>query len=129
MYRSGLVDTLVTHANMKGLGLTPLFGDRRGFMPPQLKTNKTKSPSSSVIYKAFWFCKIFFIFFRCTRKTCFNFFLLLKVSQFINRALFSFWFMKFEKKTFIVFPNYMKRNKNNMGNFGAWVARRFPIYD
>ena len=27
---------------MKGLGLTPLFGDRRGFMPPQLKT-KTKS--------------------------------------------------------------------------------------
>ena len=23
---------------MKGLGLTPLFGDRRGFMPPQLKT-------------------------------------------------------------------------------------------
>ena len=38
MYRSGLVDTLVTHANMKGLGLTPLFRDRRGFMPPQLKT-------------------------------------------------------------------------------------------
>ena len=25
----------------KGLGLTPLLGDRRGFMPPQLKTNKT----------------------------------------------------------------------------------------
>jgi hypothetical protein len=24
-----------------GFGLTPLFGDRRGFMPPQLKT-KTK---------------------------------------------------------------------------------------
>ena len=23
---------------MKGLGLTPLFGERRGFMPPQLKT-------------------------------------------------------------------------------------------
>ena len=41
MYRSGLVDTLVTHANMKGLGLTPIFGDRRGFMPPQLKTKKT----------------------------------------------------------------------------------------
>ena len=34
-------DMLVTHANMKGLGLTPLFGDRGGFMPPQLKT-KTK---------------------------------------------------------------------------------------
>ena len=33
-----MVDTLVTHANMKGLGLIPLFGDRHGFMPPQLKT-------------------------------------------------------------------------------------------
>ena len=43
MYRSGLVDTLVTHANMKGLGLTPLFGDRRGFMPPQLKTNSSEA--------------------------------------------------------------------------------------
>jgi hypothetical protein len=40
MYRSGLVDTLVTLANMKGLGRTPLLGDRRGFMPPQLKANK-----------------------------------------------------------------------------------------
>ena len=39
MYRSGLVNTLVTHANMRrGLAL---IGDRRGFMPPQLKTNKT----------------------------------------------------------------------------------------
>ena len=46
MYRSGLVDTLVTHANMKGLGLTPLFGDRRGFMPPQLKTNILYIPLS-----------------------------------------------------------------------------------
>ena len=25
-------------ANMKGLGLTPSLGDRRGFLPPQLKT-------------------------------------------------------------------------------------------
>ena len=41
MYRSGLVDTLVTHANMKRLGLTPLFGDPRGFMPPQLKAKQT----------------------------------------------------------------------------------------
>jgi hypothetical protein len=24
-----------------GFGLTPLLGDPRGFMPPQLKTNKT----------------------------------------------------------------------------------------
>ena len=43
MYRLGLVDTLVTHANMKGLGLTPSFGDRRGFMPPQLKTKQKQT--------------------------------------------------------------------------------------
>ena len=42
MYRSGLVDTLVTHANMKGLGRTPSLGDSRGFMPPQLKTKQNK---------------------------------------------------------------------------------------
>ena len=41
MYRSGLVDTLVNHTNTNGFGLTPLLGDHRGFMPPQLKT-KTK---------------------------------------------------------------------------------------
>ena len=42
MYRSGLVDTSVSHANIKGLGLTrlSLFGDPCGFMPPQLETNK-----------------------------------------------------------------------------------------
>ena len=40
MYRLGLVGKLVTHANMKGLGLTPLFGDGRGFMPPHLKTKQ-----------------------------------------------------------------------------------------
>jgi hypothetical protein len=40
MYRSGLVNTLVTHANIKGFGRTPLLGDRRGFMLPQLKTNR-----------------------------------------------------------------------------------------
>ena len=40
MYRSGLVNMLVTHANVKGLGLTPLFGDQRGFMPPYLKKHK-----------------------------------------------------------------------------------------
>ena len=31
---------LVTHANMKGFGLTPLFGDPCGNMPPQLKTKQ-----------------------------------------------------------------------------------------
>ena len=41
MYRSRLVDTLVTHANIKGVGLTPLSENRRGYMPPLLKT-KTK---------------------------------------------------------------------------------------
>ena len=32
---------LVTHANIKGFGLTPLSEDRRGYMPPLLK-NKQK---------------------------------------------------------------------------------------
>ena len=31
---------LVTHANIKGLDLTPLFGVHCGFMPLQLKQNK-----------------------------------------------------------------------------------------
>ena len=31
---------MVAHANIKELGLTPLFGDRRGVMPPQLKQTK-----------------------------------------------------------------------------------------
>ena len=43
MYRLGLVDTLVTHSNMKGFGLTPLFQDRRGYMHPQLKKQKQKN--------------------------------------------------------------------------------------
>ena len=42
MFRSGLVDTLVTHANKEGFGLTPLSGDRRGYMPPLLKTKTRK---------------------------------------------------------------------------------------
>ena len=42
MFRLGLVDTLVTHANKEGFGLTPLSGDRRGYMPPLLK--KTPKP-------------------------------------------------------------------------------------
>jgi hypothetical protein len=37
---------------MKGLGLTPLFGDRRGFMPPQLKTKQEQN------------CHMFFLIFR-----------------------------------------------------------------
>ena len=38
-----MVDTLVTHGNMKGFGLASLSGARHGYMPPQLKTNiKTK---------------------------------------------------------------------------------------
>ena len=28
---------------MKGFGLTPLFGDRRGYMPPQLKTKQNQN--------------------------------------------------------------------------------------
>ena len=33
MYRSGLVNTLVTHTNIEGFGLTPLSRDRPGYMP------------------------------------------------------------------------------------------------
>ena len=41
-YRLRLVDTLVIHDKgvTKGFGLTSLSGVRRGFMPPQLNTNK-----------------------------------------------------------------------------------------
>ena len=38
MFRSRLVDTLVTHANTKGFGGTFLSGARGGYMPPLLKT-------------------------------------------------------------------------------------------
>ena len=51
MYRLGLVDTLVTHANMKGFGLTPLFEDRRSFMPPQLKTKQKQVMFYTLLYK------------------------------------------------------------------------------
>ena len=41
MYRSGPVDTLVTHTtNIEGFDLTPLSRDRRGYMPPLLKTKQ-----------------------------------------------------------------------------------------
>ena len=40
MFRLGLVDTLVTHANKEGFGLTPLSGDCGGYMPPLLKTKQ-----------------------------------------------------------------------------------------
>ena len=40
MFISGLVDTLVTHANKEGFGLTPLSEDHCGNMPPLLKTKK-----------------------------------------------------------------------------------------
>ena len=38
LLRLGLVETLVTHANIKGFGITPLSGDCRGYMPTLLKT-------------------------------------------------------------------------------------------
>ena len=41
MYRLGLVDTLVTHTNIEWFGLTPLSGDRRGYIPPLLKTKQS----------------------------------------------------------------------------------------
>ena len=53
MYRSVLVDKLVTHVNTKGFGLTSLSGFRRGFMPLQLKT-KTK--------QSFFFFNMLYLF-------------------------------------------------------------------
>ena len=50
MYRSGLVDSLVTPANTKGFDLTALSGVRRDVMPPQLKSvqvYKRKTPRES----------------------------------------------------------------------------------
>ena len=62
MYRSGLVDTLVSHANMKGLGLTPLFGDRPGFMPSQLKTKQSFWQSNATFLKlCFLFDMVYFV--------------------------------------------------------------------
>ena len=49
MFRLGLVDTLVTHANIKGFGLTPLSGDRRGYLAPLLKTKKTSKYQASIL--------------------------------------------------------------------------------
>ena len=40
MFRSGLVNTLVTHANKEGFGLTPLSRDHPGYKPPLLKNKK-----------------------------------------------------------------------------------------
>ena len=40
MYRWCLVNTLATHANTKGFGLSSLSVVRHGFMPPQLKTKQ-----------------------------------------------------------------------------------------
>ena len=40
MFRSGLGDMLVTIANKEQFGLTPLSGDRHGYMPPLLKTKQ-----------------------------------------------------------------------------------------
>ena len=37
MFRLELVNTLVTHANIKGFGLTPLFGDRLGIYASSFK--------------------------------------------------------------------------------------------
>ena len=47
MVWTGLVNMLVTHANKEGFGLTPLSEDRRGFMPPLLKTKQTHDIDSN----------------------------------------------------------------------------------
>ena len=41
---------LFTHANIKGFGLASLSGARRGYMPPQLKTNSVVwTPMDTVV--------------------------------------------------------------------------------
>jgi hypothetical protein len=35
---------------MNGLGLTPLFRDRHGFMPPQLKTKQKQNTFTLLFY-------------------------------------------------------------------------------
>ena len=70
--------------SLKVLGLTPLFGDRCGFMPPQLKTNKN---NFSLAQKHNFFCVQFFnvllpraIFMalgrcqRCSKSNVYSFF-------------------------------------------------------
>ena len=52
MYRLRLVDTLVTHTNIEGFGLTPLSGDRRGYMPPLLKTKQDISTPGILLIAA-----------------------------------------------------------------------------
>ena len=49
MYRSGLVDTLVTHANTKGFGLTSLSGVSHA-MPPQFKKKMNSTQLQSKNY-------------------------------------------------------------------------------
>ena len=51
-----LVDTVVTHANINGFGLTLLSGDRHGFMPPLLKTKQRRAFNSAFCFcmKQFW---------------------------------------------------------------------------
>ena len=51
MFRLVLFEALVTYANKEGFGLTPLSGDRRGYMPPLLKTNKNKNSRLNYLNK------------------------------------------------------------------------------
>ena len=39
---NGFATTFFKANHIKGFGLTPLFGDRRGYMPPLLKTKQSK---------------------------------------------------------------------------------------
>ena len=54
MFRLGLVDTLVTHANKEGFGLTPLSGDRPRYMPPLLKTKQKNKYSTIFFFEEPW---------------------------------------------------------------------------
>ena len=79
MFRSGLVNTLVTHANKKVFGLASLSGAHRGYMPPRLKTkqknfNHQESKYRKIILKTHMphFIRNYRLTQRSTRRTrCF----------------------------------------------------------
>jgi hypothetical protein len=113
MYISGLVNTLVTHANMKGFGLTPMFGDRRGYMPPQLKT-KTKQYYAWILDKKvsmiFLLLVSFLIFFRTqftprcgTEKP--TFFLCLSIGPQLRLSYVGLWIQYCWPKIWIRYEN------------------------
>ena len=66
MFRLGLVNTLVTQANKEGFGLTPLSGDRRGYMPPLLKTKQNYGLNNNFAWSAMQ-CSVLILYIHCDK--------------------------------------------------------------